>query len=194
MSPAALKRALDPAYIGSPFAQTFQFFDGDVNTPMDLTGRAVTLFLDRYGLPDMKVTVDGVIGSDGGVLFQVADTSEWPKGDYRVELRLDGVSVAVGSLPVAQGAASGGSATVGAAQPPTAPGIVVAASGVVQIVYVAPSASADPSSILLPPDLSEALGGSATLADALIWLAQNGGGSLPSSPFWSTNPGLLGVI
>lgn len=40
MSPAALKRALDPAYIGSPFAQLFQFFDGDATTPMDLTGRA----------------------------------------------------------------------------------------------------------------------------------------------------------
>lgn len=52
MSPAALKRALDPAYIGSPFAQPFQFFDGDASTPMDLTGRAVVLFLARQGLPD----------------------------------------------------------------------------------------------------------------------------------------------
>lgn len=49
MSPAALKRALDPAYIGSPFAQPFQFFDGDASTPMDLTGRAVVLFLAQPG-------------------------------------------------------------------------------------------------------------------------------------------------
>ncbi|WP_426024672.1 hypothetical protein [Brevundimonas sp. PWP3-1b1] len=194
MSPAALKRALDPAYIGAPFAQPFQFFDGDVSTPMDLMGRTVVLFLDRQGLPDAHHEIAGVIQTDGRVLFPVADTSAWIKGDYSLEVRLDGASVVVGRIGVAKGAGASGSDMVGAAQPPTAPGVVIAGSGVVQVVSVAPSAATDPSAIILPPDLSAALGGSETLADALLWLALNGGGPLPPSPFWSTNPGLLGVM
>lgn len=179
MSPAALKRALDPAYIGSPFAQPFQFFDGDVSTPMDLTGRAVVLFLDRQGLPDAHHEITGVIQADGRVLFSAADTSAWIKGDYSLEVRLDGASVVVGRIGVAKGAGANGSDMVGAAQPPTAPGVVIAGSGVVQVVSVAPSAATDPSGIILPPDLSAALGGAETLADALLWLAQNGGGPSP---------------
>lgn len=96
MSPAALKRALDPAYIGSPFAQLFQFFDDDASTPMDLTGRSVVLFLDRQGLPDAHHEITGVIQTEGRVLFSVADTSAWIKGDYSLEVRLDGASVVVG--------------------------------------------------------------------------------------------------
>lgn len=137
MSPAALKRALDPAYIGSPFAQPFQFFDGDVSTPMDLTGRAVVLFLDRQGLPDAHHEITGVIQTDGRVLFTVADTSSWIKGDYSLEVRLDGASVVVGRIAVAKGAGANGSDIVGAAQPPTAPGVVIAGSGVVQLLNVA---------------------------------------------------------
>lgn len=195
MSPAPLLRALDPAYIGSPFAQPFQFFDGDVSTPMNLTGRAVVLFLhgqDRVGAASHEIA--GVVQADGRVLFSVADTSAWVKGDYSLEVRLDGASVVVGRIVVAKGAGANGSDMVGAAQPPTAPGVVIAGSGVVQVVSVAPSAATDPSAIILPPDLSAALGGAETLADALLWLALNGGGPLPSSPFWSTNPGLLGVM
>lgn len=182
MSPAALKRALDPAYTGSPFAQPFQFFDGDVATPMDLTGRAVVMFLDRMGLPDRKVEVAGRIESDGRVWFEDAETSDWPSGDYFLEVRLDGVSVVVGRIYVARGAASGGSDAKGAAQPPTAPGVVIAGSGVVQVVSVAPSAATDPAGIILAPDLSAALGGAETLADALLWLkaqAENGGTPSP---------------
>lgn len=179
MSPAALKRALDPAYIGSPFAQPFQFFDGDASTPMDLTGRAVVLFLDRQGLPDAHHEITGVIQSEGRVLFTVSDTSAWIKGDYSLEVRLDGASVVVGRIAVAKGAGANGSDIVGAAQPPTAPGVVIAGSGVVQVVSVAPSGATDPSAIILSPDLSAALGGAETLADALLWLAQNGGTPSP---------------
>lgn len=179
MSPAALKRALDPAYIGSPFAQPFQFFDGDVSTPMDLTGRAVVLFLDRQGLPDAHYEITGAIQTDGRALFSVADTSAWIKGDYSLEVRLDGASVVVGRIGVAKGAGANGSDMAGAAQPPTAPGVVIAGSGVVQVVSVAPGAAADPSAIILPADLSVALGGAETLADALLWLAQNGGTPSP---------------
>jgi len=179
MSPAALKRALDPAYIGSPFAQPFQFFDGDVSTPMDLTGRAVVLFLDKQGWPDAHHEITGVIQTEGRVLFSAADTSAWIKGDYSLEARLDGVSVVVGRIVVAKGAGASGSDMVGAAQPPTAPGVVIAGSGVVQVVSVAPSAATDPSAIILAPDLSAALGGAETLADALLWLAQNGGTPSP---------------
>ena len=179
MSPAALKRALDPAYIGSPFAQPFQFFDGDASTPMDLTGRAVVLFLDRQGLPDAHHEITGVIQTEGRVLFTVADTSAWIKGDYSLEVRLDGASVVVGRIAVAKGAGANGSDIVGAAQPPTAPGVVIAGSGVVQVVSVAPSGTTEPSAIILPPDLSAALGGAETLADALLWLAQNGGTPSP---------------
>lgn len=175
MSPAALKRALDPAYIGSPFAQLFQFFDGDAATPMDLTGRAVVLFLDRQGLPDAHHEITGAIQPDGRVLFTVADTSAWIKGDYSLEIRLDGVSVVVGRIVVAKGAGANGSDIVGAAQPPTAPGVIVSGTGVVQIVSVAPSAATDPSAILLPSDLSAALGESANLSEALLWVAENGG-------------------
>lgn len=128
------------------------------------------------------------------MLFAEADTTDWPKGDYSLELRLDGASVVVGRIPVAKGAGALGSDTVGAAQPPTAPGVVIAGSGVVQVVSVAPSAVTDPTLILLPPDLSELLGGSANLAEALIWLAENGGGPLPPSPFWSAHRGLIGAI
>ena len=195
MSPAALNRALDPAYIGSPFAQPFQFFDGDVSNPMDLTGRVVVLFLfgqQRVGAAAYEIT--GVIQTDGRVMFSVADTSAWIKGDYSLEVRLDGVSVVVGRIVVAKGAGANGSDMVGAAQPPTAPGLVITGSGVVQVVSVAPNAVTDPSAIILSADLSAALGGAETLADALLWLALNGGGPLPSSPFWSTNPGLLGVM
>lgn len=173
MSPAALKRALDPAYIGSPFAQPFQFFDGDASTPMDLTGRVVTLFLDRQNRqtePDAHLEVSGVVQSEGRVLFAAADTSAWIKGDYSLEVRLDGKSVVVGRIAVAKGAGANGSDMVGAAQPPTAPGVVIAGSGVVQVVSVALSAATDPSAIILPPDLSAALGGAGTLADALLWL------------------------
>ena len=179
MSPAALKRALDPAYIGSPFAQPFQFFDGDATTPMDLTGRAVVLFLDRQGLPDAHHEIAGVIQTEGRVLFTVADTSDWIKGDYTLEVRLDGASVVVGRIAVAKGAAANGSDMVGAAQPPTVPGVVIAGSGVVQVVSVAPSGTTDPSAIILPADLATALGGAQTLADALLWLAQNGGTPSP---------------
>lgn len=179
MSPAALKRALDPAYIGSPFAQPFQFFDGDASTPMALTGRSVVLFLDRQGLPDAHHEITGVIQTDGRVLFSVTDTSAWIKGDYSLEVRLDGASVVVGRIAVAKGAGANGSDIVGAAQPPTAPGVVIAGSGVVQVVSVAPSGATDPSAIILPPDLSAALGGAETLADALLWLAQNGGTPSP---------------
>lgn len=174
MSPAALKRALDPAYIGSPFAQPFQFFDGDASTPMDLTGRAVVLFLDRQGLPDAHHEIAGTVQTEGRVLFSVADTSDWIKGDYSLEVRLDGASVVVGRIAVAKGAAANGSDMVGASQPPTAPGVVIAGSGVVQVVSVAPSAATDPSAIILSADLSAALGGAETLADALLWLALNG--------------------
>nr|WP_314525507.1 hypothetical protein [uncultured Brevundimonas sp.] len=194
MSPAALKRALDPAYIGSPFGQPFQFFDGDVSTPMDLTGRTVVLFLDRQGIADAHHEITGVIQTDGRVLFFVADTSAWIKGDYSLEVRLDGASIVVGRIVVAKGAGASGSDIVGAAQPPTAPGVVIAGSSVVQVVSVALSAATDPSAIILPEDLSAALGGSETLAEALLWLALNGGGPLPSLPFWSPNPGLLGVM
>lgn len=194
MSPAALKRALDPAYIGSPFAQLFQFFDGDASTPMDLTGRAVVLFLDRQGLPDAHHEITGAIQTDGRVLFTVSDTSAWIKGDYSLEVRLDGASVVVGRIAVAKGAGANGSDIVGAAQPPTAPGVVIAGSGVVQVISVAPAAPTDPALILLPPDLSEVLGGSANLAEALLWLAENGGGPLPPSPFWSAHRGLIGAI
>lgn len=162
MSPAALKRALDPAYIGSPFAQPFQFFDGDATTPMDLTGRAVVLFLDRQGLPDAHHEIIGAIQTDGHVMFSVSDTSAWIKGDYSLEVRLDGVSVVVGRIVVAKGAGANGSDIVGAAQPPTAPGVVIAGSGVTQVVSVAPSAATDPSAIMLPPGLSAALGGAQT--------------------------------
>lgn len=182
MSPAALKRALDPAYIGSPFAQPFQFFDGDASTPMDLTGRAVVLFLDRQNRPtepDAHYEVSGIVQTEGRVLFSVADTSAWIKGDYSLEVRLDGASVVVGRIAVAQGAGANGSDTVGAAQPPTAPGVVIAGSGVVQVVSVAPSGATDPSAIILSPDVSSALGGAETLADALLWLAQNGGTPSP---------------
>lgn len=179
MSPAALKRALDPAYIGSPFAQPFQFFDGDASTPMDLTGRSALLFLDRMGLPDHHLEIDGRNESEGRVWFEVADTGGWPSGDYILEVRLDGISVVVGRVYVAKGAAAGGSDMKGAAQPPTAPGVVIAGSGVVQVVSVAPSGATNPSAIILPPDLSAALGGAETLADALLWLAQNGGTPSP---------------
>ena len=37
----------------------------------------------------------------------------------------------------------------------------------------------DPNDILLPPELSALLGGAKTLADALLWLAQNGGAPSP---------------
>lgn len=194
MSPAALKRALDPAYIGSPFAQLFQFFDGSVATPMDLTGRSVVMFLDRMGSPDRKVEISGRAEAGGRVWFEAADTTDWPSGDYFLEMRLDGVSIVVGRVYVAKGAASGGSYSKGALQPPTALGVVVAGSGLVQVVSVAPIAPTNPASILLTSELSAVLGGSKTVADALLWLALNGGGSLPSTPFWSTNPGLLGVM
>lgn len=194
MSPAALKRALDPAYIGSPFAQSFQFFDGDASAPMDLTERSVVLFIDRQGLPDAHHEIAGTVQTEGRVLFSVADTSGWIKGDYTLELRLDGASVVVGRIAVAKGAAANGSDMVGAAQPPTAPGVVIAGAGVVQVVSVAPAAPTDPALILLPPDLSEVLGGSANLAEALLWLAENGGGPLPPSPFWSAHRGLIGAI
>lgn len=196
MSPAALKRALDPIYIGSAFVQVFQFFDGDVSTPMDLAGRVIELFLAGQKRTGATVyRVEGAVQSEGRATFSVADTSTWKRDDYSIEVRLDGVSVVVGRIAVARGAAASGSDMVGAAQPPTAPGVVVAGSGVVQVVNVAPVAATDPASIRLSPDLTAALGGSETLAAALLWLALNGGGvPLPSSPFWSTNPGLLGVM
>ena len=180
MSPAALKRALDPAYIGSPFAQPFQFFDGDVSTPMDLTGRVVVLFLYGQGrVGSAAHEIAGVVQAQGLVLFSVADTSAWIKDDYSIEVRLDGMSVVVGRISVAKGAGANGADMVGAAQPPTAPGVVISGSGVVQVVSVAPSAATDPSAIILPSDLSAALGGAETLADALLWLAQNGGTPSP---------------
>lgn len=137
MSPAALKRALDPAYIGSPFAQLFQFFDGDAATPMDLTGRSAVLFLDRMGLPDHHLEIDGRNESEGRVWFEVANTDGWPPGDYILEVRLDGVSVVVGRVYVAKGAAAGGSDMKGAAANPTGQGVVIAGSGVVQLVNAA---------------------------------------------------------
>lgn len=137
MSPAALKRALDPAYIGSPFAQLFQFFDGDAATPMDLTARSAVLFLDRMGLPDHQLEIEGRNESEGRVWFEVADTDGWPSGDYILEVRLDGVSVVVGRIYVARGAAAGGSDMKGATQSPTGQGVVIAGSSVVQLVNAA---------------------------------------------------------
>ncbi|WP_292077569.1 MULTISPECIES: hypothetical protein [Brevundimonas] len=88
----------------------------DASTPMDLTGRAVVLFLDRQGLPDAHHEIAGTVQTEGRVLFSVADTSDWIKGDYTLEVRLDGASVVVGRIAVAKGAAASGSDMVGAAQ------------------------------------------------------------------------------
>jgi hypothetical protein len=137
MSPAALKRALDPAYIGSPFVQPFQFFDGDASMPMDLVGRSLVLFLQQQAAPHTHIEIQGQISAGGRVTFGVTDTSAWSSGGYSVEVRLDGSSVVVGRISVAQGAAALGRDTMGATQPLSAPGVVIAGAGVVQLVNVA---------------------------------------------------------
>lgn len=135
MSPAALKRALDPAYIGSPFGLQVPFLQGTVAQPepLDLTGREVLLFLDKKGLPDKHIEITASNAGEGVALFS-GETDDWPRGEYVVEIRLDGETVAVGMLPVAKGAASQGSDTAGSAQPPTTQGLLVAGTSVVQVV------------------------------------------------------------
>lgn len=179
MSPAALQRPLDPAYIGSPFQQAVRLFAGSLDAPMNLTGRTLSMHLQLQGrTAGEPILITGAGQADGVATF-TADTDDWDKGDYSIEVRLDGEAILVGRLPVAQGASEGGVDTLGAAQPPMAVNLVVAPAGQVQLV-MASTAFPSVANIGLPSDLGALFGGATTLSEALAWLAEYGGGG--SSP------------
>lgn len=130
-SPAKLTRALDPIYVGATLKQPLQLFESDKTTPLDLTGKVLTLHLNRIGLPEKAVAIVGAGNAPGVVVFEAppAETAEWLRGRYAVEVRMaadgDDLSILVGEVTVAKGAASGGEERIGAARTPWTPGIAV---------------------------------------------------------------------
>lgn len=145
MSPASLPLPLDPAYIGATWEQVFRLYDGSVNTPLDLTGRTVTMALERKGLPAASISVTASFGADTGVAVFTVDeavTALWTRGNYAVEVRMtdgsDLLPIVVGVLPILKGAAADGTDTAGTRQDGGAIGLIVSGTGVVQTV-LAPS-------------------------------------------------------
>lgn len=176
MSPAKLKRALDPIYVGATWAQEFQFFDQHQDQPLDLTGKALTLSLDRKGLPDAHY--DLVATVSGNVATVRSERVAFTPGDYAIELRMeDGAdlkSIVVGEVRVLKGAGARGEGTEGAQAQPSAVGVVFAETNVVQVINVGLSGTAD--AVSIPADIGALFGGATTLADLLRYLAENGGG------------------
>lgn len=152
MSPASLPLPLDPAYIGATYVLIVRMYDGDVSTPLDMTGRALSLALDRKGVASgvsggrVHIDLEAVESEaePGVMVFTVEpeDTEDWVKGNYACEFRLtddDAVRpVLTGVLPILSGAANEGHDTAGARQDSGITGLVIAAAGVAQLV-LAPS-------------------------------------------------------
>lgn len=142
MAPARLLRPLDPIYVGATWQQPIQFLNED-RTPRDMTGKPVTFALNRKGLPSASRTVEGVDQGDGLLLFEVDEepSEPWVAGRYAIEVTVedgdDVLSVLVGDVLVLKGAAAGGVETSsGSSQSLGVPGVVISATGAVQIVFV----------------------------------------------------------
>jgi len=143
VAPARLTRPLDPIYQGSTLAQPIQFFNED-RTPKDMAAVSSTLFMARKGVPAATEQISGTYLGSGLFVYGEPDevTAEFEPGRYDIEVRNDlgGVltSVLVGEITVVKGAASDGAsgAMPGALQPGSVVGVVISATGLVQVVMV----------------------------------------------------------
>lgn len=142
MAPARLNtRQLDPIYVGSTWRQPVQFLNED-QSPRDLTGQTVRMAMQRRGLPEADIPVVGVDQGEGVVFFEAdeAVTADWTPGVYSFEVQIeaddDVLSVLVGEVQIAQGAAAGGIAVLGSVSRSGVPAVVVSETGTVQVVFV----------------------------------------------------------
>ncbi|GLK49476.1 hypothetical protein GCM10017620_24490 [Brevundimonas intermedia] len=187
-SPAKLPRPLDPIAIGATWSQPLNLFEADKVTPLDLTGRAVTIFLNRIGLPEKAVEIAGVENAPGVVVFEKApgETDDWPKGVYAVEIRMqdgaDDLSLAVGEVTVAKGAGAQGEDRIGAARSPAALGIAIGGVAPIAIALSPQGLKGDqgdpgPNAAgLISFDDTLTLLGAATVQEALIALFEMSAG------------------
>lgn len=139
-SPAKLPRALDPIAIGATFQQPLHLFESDRTTPLDLTGKVLTLFLNRIGLPEKAIEIVGDVNAPGVVVFDAppSETADWPRGIYAVEVRMavggDDLSILVGGVTVAKGAGASGEDRMGAARTPWTPAVAVGGAAAMSLV------------------------------------------------------------
>lgn len=154
-----------------------------------------------------------VVGTDRvTVRLTVAQVEGLTPGDYGLQVQRgegdQAETLLIGTVPVEKGLEAylkpGSGPLQTAVSKASAVPVVTVPAGTTRVVRggamsgpagpPGPPGPNDAALILLPPDLSEVLGGSANLAEALLWLAENGGGPLPPSPFWSAHRGLIGAI